>query len=43
VLECAIDGRADYIVTGDKHLLDIKEIKGIKIVNTAWFFKNLSK
>ncbi len=39
VLECAIDGKADYIITGDRHLLDIKEIKGIKIINTAGFLK----
>jgi predicted nucleic acid-binding protein len=32
ILECAIEGNADYIVTGDKHLLDIKEYSGIKIV-----------
>ena len=39
VLECAIDGKADYIITGDRHLLTIKEIKGIKIVNTARFLR----
>lgn len=39
VLECAIDGKADYIVTGDKHLLDIRVIKEIKILNTAEFLK----
>lgn len=32
ILECGIAGKVDYIVTGDKHLLQIKEYKGVKIV-----------
>ncbi len=32
VLSTASEGRADYIVSGDKHLLKLKELKGIKIV-----------
>jgi len=35
VLECAIDGNADYIVTGDKQLLKVKEIRGVKIITSA--------
>lgn len=31
-LELAIDGRADLIVTGDRHLLDIKAFRGIPIL-----------
>ena len=31
-LECAVDGGADFVVSGDKHLLDLKEFKGIKIL-----------
>ena len=37
VLECALDGRAGYIVTGDGHLLDLKTFKGIRIVKIADF------
>lgn len=33
IVETALDGGADYIVSGDKHLLMLKEFKGIKIVN----------
>jgi putative PIN family toxin of toxin-antitoxin system len=33
IVETALDGRADYIVSGDKHLLILKEFRGIKIVN----------
>ncbi len=32
ILECALDGGADSIVTGDNDLLDLKTFKGIKIV-----------
>ncbi len=31
ILECAISGRADLIVTGDKEMLRLKEYMGIKI------------
>jgi putative PIN family toxin of toxin-antitoxin system len=31
VLNTAYSGKAEYIVTGDKHLLDLKEYKRIKI------------
>lgn len=32
IITCAIAGKADYIVTGDKDLLVLKEYKGIRIV-----------
>jgi len=31
-LECAVEGWADFIVSGDSHLLNLKEYQGIKIV-----------
>ena len=31
VIECAIESSSDYIVTYDRHLLKLKEYKGIKI------------
>lgn len=37
VLACAFDGRADYLVTGDHHLLDIKTFRGINILTPAQF------
>lgn len=33
-LECALTGDADYIVSGDDHLLNLKEFRGIKIVKS---------
>ncbi|CAC5344741.1 MULTISPECIES: putative toxin-antitoxin system toxin component, PIN family [Planktothrix] len=38
VLECAVVGHANYIVTGDKkHLLPLQNYQGIEIVNAANF------
>lgn len=40
VLECAVEASADAIVTGDKkHLLSIKEFRGIPIVPPAEFLE----
>jgi len=39
ILECAVAGNADYIVSGDKHLLDLKEFSGIQILKPAEFLK----
>lgn len=36
-LECAVAGKADYIVSGDNHLLSIGEYKGIIILSPAAF------
>jgi len=41
VLECAIACKADYIITGDKHLLKLKEFRSIKIVKPSYFFHHL--
>ena len=42
VLECALACNADYIVSGDRHLFDLKEYRGIKIIKPAEFFKIIS-
>jgi len=40
--ECALEGRAKYIITGDvKHIQKVKVYKGIKIVSPAEFLKHL--
>jgi hypothetical protein len=41
VLECALTGGAGYIVSGDKHLLDLKEYRQIVILNPAGFLAAL--
>lgn len=35
ILECALAAKADLIVTGDKHLLKLKNYQGIGIVRVA--------
>ena len=37
VLECALAGEASYIVTGNAHLLRLKEYRGVVILNPAGF------
>jgi len=37
VLECAIKGSADYIVTGDRHLLKLRNYDAISIVTVRQF------
>ena len=41
IIECAFDGKVDYIVTGDPDLLELKEFKGIKIVKAKEFLKEI--
>lgn len=39
VIECAVIGKASYIVSGDHHLLDLKEYKNIQIVPASNFLE----
>jgi putative PIN family toxin of toxin-antitoxin system len=39
ILECAVDGKADYIVSGDRHMLNIKRYKNIPILNAKDMLK----
>lgn len=41
ILEAAIAGNADYIVTGDPDLLELKEFRGIKIVKAKEFLEEI--
>jgi len=43
VLECAVDGNAEYIITGDRHLLKIKKYGNIKITNPSSFLRKRIK
>tara|TARA_Y100000310_G_scaffold336853_1_gene422466 strand:- start:517 stop:939 length:423 start_codon:yes stop_codon:yes gene_type:complete len=36
-LECAVTCKADYIISGDAHLLNLKEFKNIQILTPAEF------
>ncbi|MDA2922687.1 putative toxin-antitoxin system toxin component, PIN family [Patescibacteria group bacterium AH-259-L07] len=40
ILECAVDGKADLIISGDtKHIQPLKKFKGIPIVSPGEFIK----
>jgi putative PIN family toxin of toxin-antitoxin system len=41
VLACAVEGMADLIVSGDRHLLDLEEYQGIPIVTAREFLDQL--
>ena len=42
VLECALESHAQYIVSGDMDLLELKDFRGIRIVRAAEFVKLLA-
>ncbi|HIH39457.1 TPA: putative toxin-antitoxin system toxin component, PIN family [Candidatus Woesearchaeota archaeon] len=39
ILECAVFGDVDYIVSGDSHILNLKEIKNIPIITSRKFLE----
>lgn len=43
ILECAVEAAADFIVTGDKHLLSLKNFQDIRIISLSNFPKILGK
>lgn len=38
-LACAVEGKADFIVSGDHHLKELKTFQGIRIVDPASFMQ----
>ncbi|MBI2148038.1 putative toxin-antitoxin system toxin component, PIN family [Candidatus Woesearchaeota archaeon] len=43
ILECAVSGNADYIISYDKHLLIIQEFRGIKILTPEGFLRSVQQ
>ena len=43
ILECAIKGKADFIITGNKRHFPFEEFKGIKIVTPREFINSISE
>ncbi len=43
ILECAVKAKADIIASGDSHLLDLKEYKGIRVLKPVQFLALLEK
>ena len=42
ILECAVSGKADYIVTGDKEILQIRKYQKIPILTAKEFIQKIS-
>jgi predicted nucleic acid-binding protein len=42
-LACALEAKADYIVSGDPHLTELETFKGIPIVIPRAFFELLER
>ena len=43
VLSCAVEGRADFIISGDQDLTELNVYEGIRIVTPAGFLKLLAE
>lgn len=41
ILECAVAGGADLIVSGDRHLMRLKSFEGIELIRPADFLRTL--
>lgn len=42
ILECAVSAEADIIISGDKHLLNIKSFRHIPVISPSEFLKRYS-
>ncbi|MFH1054470.1 MAG: putative toxin-antitoxin system toxin component, PIN family [Candidatus Altiarchaeota archaeon] len=43
ILECAVEAGAEYIVSGDSHLLELKSYKGVRVVSSKRMLEVLGK
>lgn len=43
ILNTAIDGKAEYIISGDKHLRKLKRFKGVRIVTPRAFMSRVTR
>ena len=41
-LACAIEGKADYLISGDHHLTDLRFYQGIRIIDPATFLATIT-
>jgi len=42
-LECAVEAGADFLISGDKHLLSLKEYQNVKLISPADFLSGLTQ
>ena len=41
-LAAAVEGRADYVVTGDRDLLDLETYRGVRVIRPGFFARQLA-
>lgn len=41
IIECAVEGKASHIVSGDQHLLKLKQHEGIQIISPQEFLQTI--
>jgi hypothetical protein len=41
ILSCAVEGQADYVISGDKDLTELESFEGIRIMEPATFLRLL--
>ncbi len=41
IIECALEVKASFVISGDRHLLEIKEYKRIKIISPKEFLSKI--
>jgi putative PIN family toxin of toxin-antitoxin system len=39
-LECAIEAKAEYVISADKHLRNLREYEGVRVVSSGSFLKD---
>jgi predicted nucleic acid-binding protein len=42
IIACAVEGRADLIVSGDRHLLNLVEYEGIPVIRPTDFLRTVN-
>jgi predicted nucleic acid-binding protein len=42
-LACALESKADYVVSGDKHLRQIKHFHSVRIIDVKTFVERVRK
>ncbi len=40
-IEVCLEAKAEYVITGDSHLIDLKEFKGIRIIRAKDFLEKI--
>jgi predicted nucleic acid-binding protein len=42
-LGCALEAKAQYVISGDNHLLSLKHFHGIQVIDAATFVQKMAR